>query len=120
MTTDEAQQDRKRVQDVYESLHEEVFPRLGAIDTKLTTLEHGVNNILISGCPQRAHDMRRTEQLEAQIGKIFEKIDGFGTFLSEHRVDVTRQIGGIRIWVLGGCVVVLLGLLGFLAPYIFK
>jgi len=112
--------DRKRVQDVYDSLHEEVFPRLGAIDTKLTALDLGVNAILINGCPQRANDVRRTERLESNIEKIFEKIDGFGECLAEHRVDVTKQIGGIRSWVLGGCVAVLVALLGFIADVIFK
>lgn len=115
MTTPEAQVDRKRVQDVYDSLHEEVFPRLGVIDTKLTTLETGVNHILINGCPQRANDVRRTERLEANIEKIFEKVDSFGECLSEHRVDMTKRIEGVRSWVLGGCIVVLVSLLSFFA-----
>jgi hypothetical protein len=126
MTTPEAQADRKRVGDVYDALHDEVFPRLGAIDTKLTTLEHGMQTILIQGCPQRADDLRRTHSLELSIGKIFDKIDGFGATLSEFRVDVTKEIGGIktditgkgsgiRIWILTAALSVAVGLLVYFA-----
>ena len=107
--------DRRRAEDVFRALESEVFPRLGAIDTKVEYLEHGVKKLMLEGCAQRAGDIRRTEMVEESMGRIFEKIDDFGKVLSDHRVDVTEQIGGIRSWVLGGVVVVLLGLLIYFA-----
>lgn len=125
--------DRRRAEDVYRALESDVFPRLGAIDTKIVSLEQGVQKLIINGCSQRPGDVRRTEVVEDQMTRIFEKIDSFGEVLADARVEmvrqvgeiatdlteqvgtmkegVTKQVGGIRIWVLTGVVVVLLGLL---------
>jgi hypothetical protein len=123
--------DRRRAEDVFRALENDIFPRLGAIDTKVEFLEQGVQKLMIDGCAQRAGDIHRTQAVEANVTRIFEKIDGFGAVLSEARVDmakqvggiredVQKQIGGIRIWVLGGCVAFLIGLLAFIGDKIFK
>jgi hypothetical protein len=93
---------------VFRVLENNVFPRI-------VTLENGVSTILAKGCAQRPGDLRRTEEVESSVKRIFDKIDGFGECLANHRVDVTKQISGIRIWVLTGCVVVLIALLSFFA-----
>jgi hypothetical protein len=123
--------DRRRAEDVFRALENEIFPRLGAIDTKVEYLEQGVKKLMIEGCAQRAGDIHRTEAVESGMERIFEKIDSFGEVLTTARVDMvaqvgtiktdmTRQIGGIRSWVLGGCVVALVALLGFFAKVVFK
>jgi hypothetical protein len=123
--------DRRRAEDVFRALENEVFPRLGGIDTKIEFLEHGVQKLMIDGCAQRAGDVHRTQAVESSVARIFEKIDSFGEVLADTRVDmveqvggiredVQKQIGGIRAWVLGGCVAALIGVLGFIADKIFK
>lgn len=118
--------ERRRAEDVFRALENEVFPRLGAIDTKIEYLEHGVQKLMMEGCAHREGDLRRTEKVEEHMSRIFEKIDGFGEVLAEARVDMvaqvgviktdmTKQIGEIRIWVLTGIVVALLGLLIYFA-----
>jgi hypothetical protein len=115
---------RKRVEDVYDSLHKEVFPRLGEIDTKLARLENVVTKISIDGCPRRGDDLRRTQVVEEGMERIFEKIDDFGNTLSDARVemvaqagdmkhDVAKQISGIRSWVLTAVVILLLAVAGY-------
>jgi len=116
--------DRKRVQDVYESLHEEVFPRLGAIDSKLTLLESGMTKVLIDGCPRRIDDLQRTKQVEEGMERIFDKIDGFGEVLSGARIDMVTQVGkinndvamqisNIRTWMLTAVVILLIAVVGY-------
>ena len=123
--------DRRRAEDVYRALENDVFPRLGAIDTKIVSLENSVHNLVVDGCAQRPGDLRRTEVVEDQMERIFEKIDSFGEVLTAARVDMvaqvgviktdmTKQIGGIRSWVLGGCVATLIGVLGLVARLVFK
>jgi len=118
--------ERRRAEDVYRVVEDQVFPRLGSIDTKIISLEQGIQKLMIDGCTHRDGDLRRTESVEEGMGRIFEKIDCFGEVLAEARVDmvtqvgiiktdITKQIGGIRIWVLTGIVVALLGLLIYFA-----
>ncbi len=119
------QYERRRAEDVFKVVEEEVFPRIGAIDTKLDNLEHSVTKLTIEGCAQRHGDLYRTQLVEGNMVKIFEKIDNFGNVLSDARVDMVNQVGGIRTdmqkqvggiknWVLTGVVVVLLAIAGFL------
>ncbi|MCL5884847.1 MAG: hypothetical protein M1377_05835 [Deltaproteobacteria bacterium] len=118
--------ERRRAEDVFRAMEEDVFPRLGAIDTKIVSLEQGVQRLMVEGCAHREGDLQRTRSVEESMGRIFEKIDSFGTELSEARVDLVaqvgviktdmaKQIGGIRTWVLTGIVVALLGLLVYFA-----
>ena len=122
---------RRRADYVYRALDRDVFPRLGGIETKVGNLDASVNKLIAEGCAQRQGDLKRTVVVEESMERIFEKIDDFGSVLSEARIDmvkqvsgiredVTKQVGGIRAWVLGGCVVALVSLLGFLSQYIFK
>jgi hypothetical protein len=122
---------RRRAEDVFRALENDIFPRLGAIDTKIVSLEHGVQKLMVEGCAQREGDLRRTGAVEEGMERIFEKIDSFGEVLTTARVDMvaqvstiktdmTKQIGGIRIWVLSGCVAVLMGILAFIANIVFK
>lgn len=107
------QYDRRRAEDVFKAVEEEIFPRLGAIDTKITSLEQGMSRLTVEGCAHRAGDLRRTEGVEDQMSRIFEKIDCFGNTLTEHQLDMVKQVGGIRVWVLTGVVFVLLTVAGF-------
>lgn len=118
--------DRRRAEDVFKVVEDEVFPRIGAIDTKISNLESGINRLAIEGCAHRAGDLQRTQFVEAQIAKIFDKIDGFGETLSEFRVDVTKEIGdiktgmtgrvgGVRIWILTAALSIAVGLLVYFA-----
>jgi len=127
----EHDQFRRRADDVYRALDRDVFPRLGEIESKVGNLDGSVNRLISEGCAQRKGDLRRTEEVEDRLQRIFEKIDGFGNVLSEARVDmvkqvggiredVQKQIGGIRSWVLGGCIAALMGLLAFIAKLVFK
>ena len=122
--------ERRRAEDVFKALEENVFPRI-------TSLEQGLGKLVTEGCAHRPSDLRRTEEVETSVKRIFDKIDNFGEDLTEHRVAVTSQFGaletsvtgkfgalqtsveskvnGVRIWVLGGCVVVLIALLSFFA-----
>jgi hypothetical protein len=122
---------RRRADDVYRALDRDVFPRLGEIETKIGNLDESVNRLISDGCAQRPGDLRRTEVVEDQMERIFEKIDSFGEVLTAARVDMvaqvgviktdmTKQIGGIRSWVLGGCVATLIGVLGLVARLVFK
>ena len=117
--------DRRRAEDVFRVVEDEVFPRLGAIDTKITSLEQGMSRLTVEGCAHRAGDLRRTEGVEDQMVRIFEKIDCIGDTLTVHQLDMVekfgglktnmeKQVGGIRVWVLTGCVAVLLAILTIL------
>lgn len=114
--------DRRRAEDVFRALENEVFPRLGGIDTKIDFLEHGVQKLMVEGCAQRVGDLRRTEVVENGMIRIFEKIDGFGEVLAEARVDMVKQVGaiktdaekrysGLKMWIQAGVIVVLVALL---------
>jgi len=127
----EHEQFRRRADDVYRALDRDVFPRLGEIENKVGHLDGSMNRLISEGCAHRQGDLRRTEDVEDRLQRIFDKIDGFGNVLSEARVDMVKQvggirtdvqsqIGGIRAWVLGGCVVGLIGVLGLLAKLVFK
>lgn len=118
--------DRRRAEDVFRVVEDEVFPRLGAIDTKITSLEQGMSRLTVEGCAHRAGDLRRTEGVEDQMVRIFEKIDCIGDTLKEHQLDMVdkfgvlktnmeKNVGGLRVWVLSGCVVVLLAMLSVMA-----
>lgn len=117
--------DRRRAEDVFRVVEDEVFPRLGAIDTKITSLEQGMSRLTVEGCAHRAGDLRRTEGVEDQMVRIFEKIDCIGDTLTTHQLDMVekfgglktnmeKQVGGIRVWVLTGCVVILVAMLSFM------
>lgn len=118
------QYDRRRAEDVFRVVEEEVFPRLGSIDTKIDNLEHGLSRLTVEGCAHRVGDLHRTAQVEASTNKIFDRIEEFGAVLSEARIDMVNQVGGIRtdmqkqiggikIWVLTGVVVILVAIAGF-------
>lgn len=129
--------DRRRAEDVYHAIKDEVFPRLNRIDEKIVVLDEGVRKLQMEGCPHRQGDLRRTESVEESMGRIFEKIDCFSEELTASRVDlvtqvgaiktdlvlqvggikteVTKQGGGIMVWVLSGVIVVLVGLLIYFA-----
>jgi hypothetical protein len=103
--------DRRRAEDVFRVVEEDVFPRLDSIDTKISSLEHGVQKLMVEGCAHREGDLRRTQSVEEGMSRIFEKIDDLGEKLGIHQVDVTKQVGGIRVWVLTSVVVLLVSLL---------
>lgn len=116
--------ERRRAEDVFRVVENEVFPRLGAIDTKIDSLERGVRTLTIEGCAHRAADNHRVEVVETGIARIFEKMDTFSVTLTEHRVAVTAQIGaintnmakndgGVRTWVLVGALILLMGIAGY-------
>ena len=118
--------ERRRAEDVYKVVEDEVFPRLKVIDGEISDLRKGVNRLALEGCAHRAGDLLRTQVVEESLGRIFEKIDDFGKTLTAHQLKVTEQIGeiktdmtgkdgGIRTWILGGVIVVLLGLLIYFA-----
>jgi len=118
------QYDRRRAEDVFRVVEEEVFPRLGAIDTKISSLEQGVNKISLDGCAHRQGDLLRTQRVETNTEKIFDKIEDLGNSISEAAVDmvkqvgdiktdVAKQVGGIKAWVLTGVVIILLSVASF-------
>jgi hypothetical protein len=113
---------RRRAEDVFRALENEVFPRLGGIDTKIEFLEHGVQKLMVDGCAQRAGDIHRTQAVESSVERIFEKIDSFGEILADARVDMVEQVGaiktdaekrysGLKMWIQAGVIVVLVALL---------
>lgn len=112
--------ERRRAEDVFQAIENDVFPRLKKIDDKIEDLEGGIVNLQVRGCAHREGDTLRMVAVESQVTKIFDKIDTFGTTLGEHRVDVTKQIGGIRTWVLTGVAAVLMALLSFFAVEYFN
>jgi hypothetical protein len=116
--------DRRRAEDVFKELEQSVFPRI-------TSLEAGVQELRLKGCAHRDGDLLRIKVVEDGVTRIFEKIDDLGKNLSAHQVDMTtqvgeiktdvaKQIGGIRAWVLAGCVAALIGVLGLIAKVVFK
>ncbi len=107
--------ERRRAEDVYKVVEDEIYPRLKVIDGEISDLRKGVNKLALEGCAHRTGDLLRTQVVEESMGRIFEKIDDFGEKLSTHQVDVTKQIGGIRSWVLGGVLAVAVALLVFFA-----
>ena len=131
------QYDRRRAEDVYRTMEKDIFPRLGAIDSKIDSLEHGVQKLMVEGCAQRSSDMHRVEATEHGIERIFEKIDDFGGLLSDARVAMVaqvgviktemteqvgaiklnqeRQYGGLKAWIQAGVIVILFGVAGYFA-----
>lgn len=88
--------ERRRAEDVFRVVENEVFPRLGAIDSKISSLDHAVNRLTIEGCAQRQSDLHRVEVTEAGIAQIFDRINDFGTVLADARVAMVAQVGGIK------------------------
>jgi len=118
------QYDRRRAEDVFRVVEDEVFPRLGAIDTKISNLEHGISRLAVDGCAHREGDLHRTRTVEDQALRIFEKIEDIGNKISDARVQMVtqvgeiktnmeKQVGGIKAWVLTGVVIILLSVAGF-------
>jgi len=118
------QYDRRRAEDVFRVVEDEVLPRLGAIDTEISNLEHGISRLAVDACAHREGDLHRTRTVEDQAVRIFEKIEDIGNKISTARVDmvtqvgeikinVEKQVGGIKAWVLTGVVLILLSVAGF-------
>ena len=108
---------RKRSEDVYKAIEDDVSPRI-------INLEMDVKKLATKGCALRNGDMLRTQVVEASLEKIFDKIDKLGERMAEARVDMTgqvgeikanveKQIGSVRTWVLTGVVIILLSVAGF-------
>ena len=100
------QYERRRADDVYKAIEEDVFPRI-------VNLELDVKKLTVEGCAHRQGDLLRTQSVELNMGKIFDKIDDIGSAVSEARVDRVKQVGGIKAWVLTGVVIILLSVAGF-------
>jgi len=122
--TNPHQYERRRAEDVFRVVEDEVFPRLGAIDTKISNLEHGISKLAVDGCAHREGDLHRTRTVEEQATRIFERIDDIGSKISDARIqmvtqvgeiktNVEKQVGGIKAWVLTGVVIILLSVAGF-------
>lgn len=88
--------DRRRSEDVFRVVDAEVFPRLGEIDTKISSMDHAVKKLTEEGCAQLKSHLDRVHATEAGINRIFERIDEFGEQLSDARVEMVGQIGAIR------------------------
>lgn len=107
--------ERRRAEDVFRELETIVFPRIEKIEKKTDSLEQGMQDIKLKGCAHRPGDLLRTEMVEANTIRIFDRIEDFGKELAIHQVNVEKRISGVRIWVLGGCVFILLAMLSFFA-----
>ena len=110
---------RRRAEDVYKVIEDDVFPRI-------MNLEGDVKNLVLKGCAHRNGDLLRTQAVEANTLRIFERIEVFGKDLAAHQIDMTRQLGevrltvekksgGLRGWVYGMIIAALVVLLGFFA-----
>ena len=108
---------RRRSEDVYKVIEDDIFPRI-------INLEVDVKKLATKGCALRNGDMLRTQTVEASLEKIVDKIDKLGERMAEARVgmagqvgeikiNMEKQIGSIRTWVLTGVVIILLSVAGF-------
>jgi len=109
--------DRRRAEDVYRAIEDDVFPRI-------VNLELDVKKLTVDGCAHRHGDLLRTQNVEVTTLRIFERIEVFGKDLAAHQIDMTNQlgevrlnveskVGGIKAWVLTGVVIILLSVAGF-------
>ncbi len=129
--------ERRRAEDVFRVVETEVFPRLGAIDSKIDSLERGVNRLTVEGCAQRTSDIHRVEATEHGIVRIFERIDEIVCLVTDSRVAMVEQVGliktdmaaqvgdlkvnqekqygGLKGWIQAGVIIILLSLGAYLA-----
>ena len=57
------QYDRRRAEDVFRAVENEVFLRLDAISDEVGELRQGVSRLSVEGCAHRAGDLQRTQQI---------------------------------------------------------
>lgn len=96
--------------------------RVERVETKIDTLDGTVNRLdgdvrefRDSGCAYRAEEARRIDQLEASMANVRETVGAFKDAVSEFRIEVVKEIAGIRAWVLVGACSILAAALLFLS-----
>jgi archaellum component FlaC len=133
MSSDE----RRRAQDCYERIRQhsdetagcfqDLSGRLGHVEDKIDVIEEKLEDVSVKveqarndGCIFRDEETRRILKLESKTDALQETIQSFKETVAEFKVEIVKEIAGIRVWVLVGVLAILVACLGFLIrEYVF-
>jgi|GEM_PF-5563241 len=129
--------DRLRAQDCYERIRkhsdeaaecfQDLSNRMGHVEDKIDVIEEKLEGVSVKveqarnvGCIFHDEEMHRILKLESKTDMLQQTIQSFKETVAEFKVEIVKEIAGIRVWVLVGVLAILVVCLGFLIrEYVF-